>query len=189
MIIVVSGIHRSGTSAMMNALVEGGIAPIWDRAREKKMQLTNTQDYTVNKDGFWEVGDNQYMRYGFTSELPNDCVVKIQAKGLPILAPSKGYKIIYIRRDPDAIKRSYLKAFGENSFNRLYGDNWPNYYWSLLDGVRGIMQQRRDVELLEIQFDDLIDNPEGIFTRIKAMGVDIDINKAAATIDAKQRRF
>ena len=188
MIYIVSGIHRSGTSAMMRALVEGGIKPIVNKAREKQMRLTNTLDYTVNKHGFWEVGQSEYMRLGFTSELPQESCVKIQAMGLPILSAAKGYKIIMMRRDPKAIKTSFINAFSEREFNAKYSD-WPTHYFTLLDGVKAIMQQRRDVELMEIQFDDMIDDPFKVFTKIKAMGIPIDINKSVATIEPELKRY
>jgi len=188
MIYIVSGIARSGTSMMMAALVEGGIKPIWSREREKRMSLNNTLNYMVNPDGFYEVGLDEYMRLGFTSDLPHESCVKIQALGLPILSPCKGYKIIMMRRDPEAIKQSYIKAFNEKEFNRKYED-WPTHYWTLLDGVKGIMQQRRDVELLEVHYDDVIENPKGQFERIKAMGVPIDIDKAISVVKPEFRRF
>ena len=187
MIYIVSGLHRSGTSMMMSALVEGGIIPIYSKQREKAMRLNNTKDYTVNPDGFYEVGQQEYMRLGFTSELPSECCVKIQALGLPILSAAKGYKIIYMRRDPAAIKKSFIKAFSEREFNKKY-DDWPTHYFALLDGVKAIMQQRRDVELLELQFDDVISNPRKVFTQIAAMGVPIDINKAISIVKPEFKR-
>lgn len=188
MIYIVSGIHRSGTSAIMKALIDGGIEPVYSQVRERRMKLNDRKDYKVNEHGFWEVGQDEYMRLGFTSELPDECCVKIQAIGLPILAAAKGYKIIYMRRNPNDIKASYIKVFGEKAFNATYSD-WPTHYWNLLDGVKAVMQQRRDVELLEVQFNEMIDSPSKVFNQIKAMGIPIDINKSIQAIDPRQRRY
>ena len=188
MITVVSGIHRSGTSAMMGALIAGGIEPVYSHKRDRKMKMNDKKDYPVNPHGFYEVGQSEYMRLGFTTELPDEICVKIQAIGLPILAAAKGYKIIYMRRDPNIIKQSYIKSFGKVAFDESYSD-WPTHYWNLLDSVKAVMQQRRDVELLEVQFNEMIDNPLKVFTQIQAMGVPIDIIAAVATIEPELRRY
>ena len=139
---------------MMKCLVAGGVVPIWSKFRENDMHLGD-EKYRINPDKFYEVGQEKYMRLGFTSELPNECCVKIQAIGLPILAAAKGYKIVYMRRDPEAIKQSYIDSFGEKDFHDEYKD-WPAHYWRLLDGVKAIMETRRDVELLELQYEDVL---------------------------------
>lgn len=169
---------------MMKCLVEGGIKPFWSKIRERDMH-SNDERYEVNPDKFYEVGQKEYMRFGFTSELPDNCCVKIQAIGLPILSAAKGYKIIYMRRDPEAIKESYIKAFGPKNWPY---SNWPDHYWQLLDGVKGIMGVRRDVELLELQYEDVLSDPTGSMERIKAMGVPINVNRAAGVIDPKWNR-
>lgn len=187
MIYIVSGIHRSGTSMMMKALQAGGVELFYSGIREQRMQTVNSTDYVVNDD-FYEVGQEEYMRLGFSNELPDDVAVKIQAVGLPILAAAKGYKIIYMRRDPAAIKQSYIKAFSERDFNGLYSD-WPSHYWNLLDGVKGIMEARRDVELLELWYDDVVADPVGAMERVAAMGVPIDVDAAASIVNGEKRRY
>jgi len=188
MITVVSGIHRSGTSAMMQALIAGGQKPIWSKVREKQMGYWNQKEFPANPEGFYEVGQSEYMRLGFTTELPDECCIKIQAIGLPILAAGKGYKIIYMRRDPEIIKRSYIKVFGEEAFDKETQGCWPTYYWSLLDGVRSIMQNRRDVDLIEIQYNDMIEKPLFVMEKIKAFGVNLNPSRAARAIRPELRR-
>lgn len=187
MIYIVSGIHRSGTSMMMKALQAGGVELFYSGIREERMQTNNRKNYTVNDD-FYEVGQGEYMRLGFTTELPDEVAVKIQAIGLPILSACKGYKIIYMRRDPEAIKQSFIKAFSADEFNGKYAD-WPAHYWNLLDGVKGIMGARRDVELLELWYDDVLADPVGSMQRIAAMGVPIDVDAAASVVDPERCRY
>lgn len=184
---IVSGFQRSGTSMMMNLLVNGGIQPYWSKKRETGMQKGNTEN-EINPGKFYEVGQENYMRLGMTSEIPDECCVKIMAIGLPILSAAKGYKIIYMRRDPELIKASYESAFPGDDFNRLY-KNWPSYYWQLMDGVKGIMEARRDVNLLELWYDDVLENPEQSVDKILAFGFPVDKQKAIDTIDKKYRRF
>jgi len=187
MITVVSGFPRSGTSMMMRCLIDGGIKPIWDKQREQKMRGQSTQDYEINKHGFYEVGSEKFIRIGYTAELPHDVCIKIQAWGLPILSPGKCYKIILMRRDPDAIRDSFIAAFSERSFNNQFPD-WPTHYWTLLDNVRGIMQQRRDVELLELHYDDVLADPIGSMRRVSAMGVPIDVDASIQTVEPGLKR-
>lgn len=184
--IIVSGFPRSGTSMMMGALIEGGVPPYYDEVRQHHMM--NRDDYTPNKHGFWEVGSERFMKLGFTTDVPDRHCVKIQAIGLPILTGDASYKIILMRRDPDLIKESYQAAFPGEIFEHKY-PNWPDYYWNLMDNIKGIMGQRRDVELLELWMNDVIKDPKGSMERIKAMGIKLDVAKAAASIDPELERF
>lgn len=187
MITIVSGFPRSGTSMMMQALKAGGVDLFYSELREKRMQKNNKEDYEVNP-AFYEVGRDEYMRLGFTTELPDDVAVKIQALGLPIISAAKGYLIIYMRRDPSAIRESFINAFSEEEFNSLYSD-WPSYYFSLMDGVKGIMQARRDVTLVEFWYDDVLADPKKAFEIIKANGLEIDVEAAAKAVEPERCRY
>lgn len=188
MIYVVSGFMRSGTSMMMNALKAGGIQPYYSIARERMMEAGN-KVRNINPDKFYEVGQQEYMRFGMVSEVPDECSIKIMAIGLPILAAAKGYRIIYMRRDPDAIRASYNDKFPADNFDRMF-PTWPGHYWQLLDGVRGIMQARRDVYLTELWYDDVVDDPEKTVDLLIASGYPI-VNRAAAIdyITPEHRRY
>lgn len=185
MIYIVSGIHRSGTSMMMDLLVQSGIRPYYSKIREKQMQH-GKDDYKLNKN-FWETGVNDYMQLGFTSELPDNCCVKIPAIGLPILSPAVGYKIIYMRRDPDSIRNSYIRAMPDDDFDNKY-PSWPSHYWRLLDGVKGIMQTRRDVDLIELWYDDILKDPLNTIKKLIAHDIPI-LESVVDLIDPQQRRF
>ena len=171
----------------MQALKAGGIELFYSKRREARMQATNKDDYEVNP-YFYEVGQSKYMNLGFTTDLPDNIAVKIQAIGLPIIAANRNYKIIYMRRDPEAIKQSFIAAFSEQDFKNNYSD-WPNHYYQLLDGVKAIMKQRGDVELLELCYDDVILDPMNAMIKIKQMGINIDVDKAVSVVDATKRRY
>ncbi|MEW8091246.1 MAG: hypothetical protein AB2784_16640 [Candidatus Thiodiazotropha endolucinida] len=188
MIYIVSGMHRSGTSMMMKMLMEGGIHPYWSKLREKQM-MRGREEYDINPDGFWEVGQQQYMQMGFTSAVPDESCIKIQAIGLPILSAAKGYKIVLMRRDPEAIRQSYKKAFPDDNFEAMYS-NWPGHYWQLIDGVKGIMEMRRDVDLIELWYDEVIEDPRGALNKLIAYGFPIrSVESAVAVVNPEYRRF
>lgn len=173
---------------MMKMLQQGGIKPYWSKKREKQMML-GKDEYEVNPNGFYEVGQEEYMRIGFASELPDECCVKIQAIGLPILPAAKGYRIVYMRRDPSAIRASYEKAFPDDDFDRIY-PTWPTHYWNLLDGVKGIMEARRDVDLVEIWYDDVIENPVQAVEKLIAHDFPIRSKVSAVNVvNPDYRRF
>jgi hypothetical protein len=187
--VVVSGFPRSGTSMMMGCLVSGGMPPYYSSIREDRMKRMRKDDYVINTD-FYEVGQDQYMNLGFSSELPDNICVKIQAIGLPLLAGAKYWKIIMMRRDPEAIRESYKGAFGKQSWNRMKESQcWPEYYYRRIDGVKSIMEARRDVELIELWYDDVLADPVSAMQKINAMGIPIDTMKAASYVDDKKRRY
>lgn len=183
MITIVSGFPRSGTSMMMQCLKAGGVQVVFDRYRER----LNLAPYVPNKHGFYEVGSDVYMQLGFAATLPDNIAVKIQILGLPTLSPGSQYKIIFMRRDPVEIKSSYQAAFPKDDFDEIYGD-WPNRYWRALESIKGIMAMRRDVEILELWFDKVIENPKQTMEQVKAFGVPINIKQAAKQIDPTQYR-
>lgn len=187
---IVSGIHRSGTSMMMKCLIDGGITPIVSEYREMRMRANDSENYKLNPEGFYEVGQENYMRLGYTTELPDEICVKIQAIGLPILSADKeGYKIIFMRRDPEAIKRSYIKSFGQKGWDRDYGDkDWLEYYHHLTTGVIDIMNMRSDVDLLEIDYNSVVDEPFEEMRKIKDFGVPINVVKSALVPNKEYRR-
>lgn len=185
--IVVSGFPRSGTSMMMGALIAGGIPGYWDSDRERSM-MTQNPSYDANKHGFYEVGAERFMKLGFSTKVPEGCCVKIQAIGLPILHGNSDYKVIMMRRDPMVIKESYQKAFPDEVFGHKY-TNWPAHYYNLMDSARSIMAARSDVEMIDIWMRDVIENPTKEFNKLKAIGVELDLDKAIAYIDPEQERF
>lgn len=185
---IVSGVHRSGTSMMMKCLIDGGISPIWDNYRELSMRQNDRNDYKLNPDGFWEVGQRHYMKLGYTSTLPDDICVKIQAIGLPILS-SGDYKIIFMRRNPEAIIKSYIKSFGQDIYDKEYGNrDFFEYYENLTGGVIDIMSERKDVELIEMDYNYVVDHPLDAMKQIKDFGVPIDLSSSIKVPKREYRR-
>jgi len=188
MIYVVSGFMRSGTSMMMNSLTEGGLTPFYNKHREKYLGTEN-EKRDINPSKFYELGQQEYMRLGMTTELPDESLAKIMAIGLPILAAGKGFRIVYMRRNPDEIKASYEDKFPADNFQRMF-PTWPSHYWQLLDGVKGIMETRRDVYLTEFWYDDVIADPEKHIDILIANGWPITDRQAAIShIDPSHKRF
>jgi hypothetical protein len=178
--------------AMANGLNEGIIVHSEDDDRVGN--VANWAGYIPSPGPLLEVGRNAYYNAEFVRNLPADVLVKIFFDGLPTL-PADKYLVIFMRRKEAEILEScakvarHLQAIGVPS-NPARGmfDIYSPYNQDDIDHVLGIMDQRKDVELIEVDYADLIDNPEKILNRIKytPLGrtrVDLDVKKAASVIN------
>ena len=209
MIYVVSGYRRSGTSVMMAALKASGL-PVLSNARLDDFTARHPviDGYKPTKDLFYEVGRKFYMS---PVEMRNfirrdETAIKIFYDGLPIL-PAGNYTVIFMQRDPKEIVESlkhvdkYKESF--NNHNKLkkmavhpqkvapinypfdvYAEYKPEDVQHCLD----IAKARKDIDVIEVQFSDLVENPAKTlnFIRQTPLGrirVPIDVDKAVAVID------
>ncbi len=192
---IAGGFPRTGTSLIMQILIELGLDPHYSESREKKMQaVSKRRNYPINKHGFWEVGSAEWSRLGMTSEIPARKCVKIQAWGWLVLAPGRHYKIIATDRDTNDIRKSYIKSFGEEEFNERFNiaGDWPTYYHNLLGHAKGVMSHANNVELITVKFNDLFDKTEEAVRLIAAFINRINEEKIMKAIDCikpELRRF
>ena len=201
MIYCVSGYRRTGTSAMMKALHVGGIPAIY----MPDLEAANPDEngYRPNPGGLYEVGLNQYVNADFLRSIPDDSVVKILFDGLLFL-PYRDYKIIWMERDLEEVEASTervdqhlidssdgkLRAAidARKITNILTFCCFRPYNQTDMDHVLGICEARSDMQVIKIQFSELIRQPRRVFTTLKLMGVPINVHKAAAVIDEKLYR-
>lgn len=203
MITVVSGHRRSGTSMMMRALHASGMDILYNPTLEAVNPDEN--GYQPNPGGLYEVGFISYMSPKFLRLLPkNTCAIKILWDGLVYL-PKGDWKIIFMERDPEEIEASsarvdkhILSSGKQSAINHPVTATLPfccyrTYNQDNIDHVLGIMDARRDVEIIRVQYQDVIDNPVAVFERLKytPLGKErlpIDVEKAAAIVDPDLRR-
>jgi hypothetical protein len=176
MLYVVTGFPRSGTSMMMRCLSFAGIKPVVSELRELAMSHRNKGDYPANPHGFYEVEEREYMRVGFLDSIKDGRCIKLLTTSLPFI-PARPATVIWMRRDPTEIRRSYERTFPKESFETRYPD-WPRTHDVQLKHIRPIVEDRRSVRLVEINYRDVIENP------VRALSVlPIDYQKAAAAVD------
>ncbi len=214
-ITVVSGHRRSGTSMMMLALHYAGMRAIYNPDLNNKDYKPDPEGYAPNaKAGLFEVGyfallDPLFYKTlvehpedGFILKIPWDCLVYL---------PKGDWKIIFMNRDAEEIDRScarvdkYLKEYGdkdvlEERMNQLIPKSkalpfsiYRKYNQEHIDHVLGIMETRSDVELIPVQYQDVINNPVKVFESIKYTPsgkerLPIDIDKAASVINPELHR-
>jgi len=166
---------------MMGALNRSGIPAFYDVNRESAMQHgQKVRGYQANKN-FWEVGEQKYMNFGFSRNIPDGMCCKIALKGLCLLSGGIKHKIIIMKRDPKEIRKSCILAFPDQDFDRNY-PNWFDYYPFLLRETKEILNARNDCEYIEIDFNQLVNNPIKTFKEISAF-VPIDPHEAVKEID------
>lgn len=191
MIYIVSGYRRSGTSMMAYALRAGGLHCFMS-ARMEKLNIEH-KGYTPNPSGLSEVGQSKYMKTEFLRMIPDGCLVKILFDGLPCL-PSGEYKIIFMTRKESSINKSVERLerhMVELRFHRSLENYYPfdvfrPYDQENIDHVLGICEQRNDIELIQVSFEDIVKEPYEFFT---SLNFPIDADKASATVNSKQVRY
>ena len=197
MILVVSGHRRSGTSCMMSALLNGlGPGSGWGMLTQPDQERLNQprDGYIPNPGPLNEVGRMYYKSAKFLRLMPDQSLVKILWDGLPNL-PSGNYVVVFMDRDEREINESiarsdaHLRASGvkENPQTLYTFDVFRPYERENVDHVLGIMEQRMDVELLRVNFRDMVNDPIKTFKKIRhtplgKIRVPIDIERAAEVI-------
>lgn len=149
MIIIVTGLPRSGTSLMMQLLEKCNIPIYADFKREKDIN---------NPEGYYEleavkgiVKNNAFLKEG-------------EGKALKVVAPlpmfldkSLKYKVIFMRRDMEEILRSQEKMLEKDQsaerqkFATIYEGHLAKTY-AFLNG--------NSIPFIDVQHRDLIQNPE-----------------------------
>lgn len=178
---IVSGIERSGTSMLMQALHNGGAPVAFD---EKRQPDEN------NPKGYYELEGgkviNKLMDGTFPLEKYKGMFIKITAFGLQYLPPGK-YFIIYSERNLDEIMDSMEKMAKIKDENR---EETKQSFAKLNDMVKQKMRERDDVNIHFVNFNNIFENSEeeftGIYEFIKAP--DLNVANMVKTVDNKLYR-
>ena len=200
MIYVVSGYRRSGTSAMMAALSAAGL-PVLSNARldDFLRDQPEIDGYRPVKLGYYEVGRSFYLNplvmRRFVAE-HDGVALKVFYDGLPVL-PAGEYTVIFMHRDPQEIIKSlervdkYKESIRQEKnpkSNRYPFDVYAEYRPDDVQHCLEIVRARKDIDVVEVQFRDLVESPVETLNSIKhtplgRVRVPIDVDKAAEVID------
>jgi hypothetical protein len=158
--------------------------------------------YLPNKYGMWEVGISNYLNTKFLRAIPDGALIKIMFDGLVAL-PAGEYTIIFMTRDVSEINESaanvdkHLEYHAKNQGVPLlpHGDVTymlpfcclDPYDQSQIDHVLGIMRERRDVNLIMVDYGDVIADPKKEFTRLREH-LEFDVDIAVSHVDPEQYR-
>ena len=184
MIYIISGFYRSGTSAMMESLINGGMIAEWSEKRNQMADIYSDEYYKPNPNGLYEIPLSEYTEKNFPLKY-QDKLIKVMIWGLHTLSVNPaGYKIIIMRRDPEEIRQSY-EAF----FNKKCPD--LSEYHEKIQLIKTILDNRKDVyNAIIVDYIDLINNPKEIFNNLKINSQwDFDVDKASTIINPAEYRF
>lgn len=179
---IVSGFMRSGTSMMMACLEAGGLDAARDVKRDALVKLHSDEHYSPNVAGLYELRRDQLQKWDFPKDFQGR-LVKCLWGGLPKIIALDGYKIIFMRRHPEEIRQSYEAFFGQPC---------PFTIEQIDERLNLIVQTlalRKDVDLIQINYRDVVKNPRSIFEKLKRFGFPIDSVKAASLVDSEQVHF
>ena len=153
-ITIVSGLPRSGTSLMMSILSAGGLQVLTDNQR---------QPDTDNPKGYFEFERAKQLTQGDTDWLEHvdGKVVKIISALLMHLPDSFDYRVIFMRRNMNEIIESQRKMLvrrnemgdnhDEEKLKQLYSDH--------LENVSRWFQSQENVRSIELNYNELVENP------------------------------
>jgi len=193
MISIIAAVHpRSGTSMMMKACEAGGMKVCIDPTRERLNELFSDKfvgevpgliGYKVNESGMYE----EKFDYENENKFPSDYegkVIKCPDVRPLFGMPEHEYKIILMIRDWKEIVHSYKAAF-----NRPPIFENEKKYLEILSRAKFIFGGRSDVDLLVIDYVNLLENKEKYIKEIKSHGWEIHTQRFSSVIRSSSRRF
>ena len=178
---IVSGLERSGTSMLMQILKAGNLSIAFDNSRPPDRH---------NPKGYYELEGgkiiNKLMNKSFPLDNYKGKFIKITAYGLKFLPPGK-YKIIYSERDIEEILDSMEKMMGKKDSSR---EETRESFLKLNDTIKNILREREDMDILFVNYNNIISNPEKDIKRIiKFLGLSNTLyDEMVSTIDKKLYR-
>ena len=178
---IVSGLERSGTSMLMQILYAGGASVAFDSSRPIDEN---------NPKGYYELEGGKIINKLMDGTFPLDKFkgkfIKITSYGLKYLPPGK-YKILYSERNIEEILDSMEKMAGINDENL---EKTRESFMKLNDLIKNIIKNREDMEVLLVNYNDIVSNPSPNIKKIyNFLDLDdINLEKMISTVDKKLYR-
>ena len=178
---IVSGLHRTGTSALVRAISEASTLSAHTDASVETVIKSREIDpaYNPNPAGYFSHGAMFAPIADWITDTPDNSVMKAAPEAFLQGAGTEPLKVILTSRPQSEIEASFMKAFGFDV---------PEYRYTARIEAENILKAAKNVDLTIIDFADLIADPTAVFTVLAAKKWPIDIDKAAKTIDPKLYR-
>jgi tetratricopeptide (TPR) repeat protein len=158
-LIIVSGLPRSGTSMMMQILKAGGIEPMTDGQRRADED---------NPEGYWEW--EAVKRIAKEPELLSEAkgkAIKIISALLPAMPRVHRYKIIYMVRPIEQIVASQFAMLKRKGVEPKQNANeLAMVQQKHSQAIREAFKQVESIEFLEVDYTQLVSNPEPVLESI-----------------------
>jgi len=177
MIIIVSGLPRSGTSMMMRILDKGGVPVLTDNIRKADKD---------NLKGYYEFERVKHLDTdtGWLCEAEGKAV-KIISALLKELPRDHEYKVIFMDRDIDEVLASQRKMM-ERRREEIQGtpdEVMRGIFEKHLREVKGWLMERK-IETLYVNYNDVLEDPLGNVQRVnKFLSWELDVERMTKVVD------
>ncbi len=183
-ITVVSGLPRSGTSMMMQALVAAGLTAFADDQRAA--DDNDPKGYLEHAAVKGLARDARFL------ELETGQVVKVVAPLLPYLPPRYHYKVIFMDRGLDEVigsQRRMLAREGKVDKAKTYPLGLHEALAEQLRKAEHWHLLSPNVELLRAPYREVIEDPRSAMARVDSfLGHALDVDAMAAAVDPRLYR-
>lgn len=181
MVYLIVNAHRSGSSMLMRCLEAGGLVPVYDKAADA-MNHTAPKDYIPNPNGFYQFSG--MVTPGF-ARIYDGKLIKFPLNKLKDLPPGE-YKVILLKRAAKEIRMSMAKW---TPFSSWGGHESLTYvYVKYMNAVKKLLATRGNVDLMEVNYRDIVKKPLEVFEQISAAGWPINPALCAEKVDASLHR-
>ena len=168
-VVVVSGLPRSGTSMMMKMLADGGLEVVTDNLRSAD------QD---NPNGYFELEPVKQLTTGQPHWLANSGgkVVKIISSLLEYLPREYQYKIIFMERDLQEVLASQQKMLVNRQEQSQVADlEMYRQFEEHLKAVKYWLARQPNMEVLFVSYNHIVSEPTAYIEKI-AKFTDLPLN-------------
>lgn len=179
---IVSGFMRCGTSMMMRALEAGGLQAVSRASRDAMRKSYADEFYDPNEGGLYELEMSDYKQLGFPRQFKGK-LIKCLLGGINEWTPVPKIKCVFMRRDIEEIRQSYLAFFDQP----LTAPN--NIIEQKIDLAIQSLANRRDTEFEVFWYADVIADPLRHFELLREQGWPIDPVASAAIVNPELYRF
>jgi predicted AlkP superfamily phosphohydrolase/phosphomutase/tetratricopeptide (TPR) repeat protein len=174
-IVVVTGLPKTGSSLMMEMLQVGGMPILVDDIETNDKSPKKTMEFAkvnlIQKDISWMVD-------------ARGKAVKMIVQLLNYLPPNYNYKVIQMNRDISELMMSQQVHLGKKATPETLPLKLFNNYLSQLSKLNTWVEAQPNVQVLKVEFDDLIENPiEQAEIIADFLGEELDFNSMAKVIN------
>jgi hypothetical protein len=182
-IYIVSGYMRTGTSMMMKALEAGGLDAAYRQSRETMRKSYADKHYDPNIGGLYELESEDYNALGFPEKYQGK-LIKVLMGGISSVNATSGLRVIFMRRDFEEIRQSYMAFFDQNLPAR------KETFEKKINLTIKLLQNRKDLLSLDVfWYSEVIKDPRKHFQLLKDHGWEINVEECVKVIDPQYYRF
>ena len=183
MIIVVSGLPRSGTSMMMNILKAGGIPLLTDNSRKANEE---------NPRGYYEYERvKQLEKDASWLEKAEGKAVKVISYLLKHLPEDYNYRIVFMERKIEEVlasQKKMIKRRGETT-NKVSDEVMKKLFEKHLKEVDEMLKFRANMKTIYVSYNKILEEPEPHLERINIfLGGELDTKKMVRVVDPQLHR-